>query len=114
MMLMEFVYTVLAVLLAGLAMVGIFTLGALFAVRLITDAQDDARYDRLREEYFRMAGYRNQGDPKPYCPPKCNVITRTKVPRTRMLPGMNALDRLMKEGKRGTVMWRAGDRQKAG
>ena len=109
---MDIVFVVLAVALVGLIMVGIFTLGAFFAVRLITDAQDDARYDRLRQEYYMMAGYRNPGDPKPYVPPKSAVITRSKTPRNRMLPGMSALDRLMKEGKRGTMMWRAGDRNK--
>jgi len=110
---MEAIYIVLTVALVGLIMVGIFTLGALFAVHLITDAQDDARYDRLRQEYYMMAGYRHPGDPKPYVPPKSVVITQRKTPRNRLLPGMSALDRLMKEGKRGTMMWRAGDRNKS-
>ena len=105
------VYIVLAVLLAGLMMIGIFVLGMLLAVRLLTDAQDDARYDRLKEEYYHLAGYRNPGDPKPYFPPQSVVIPNTKTPRRRMLPNMNSLDSLLREGKRGTVMWRAGDRK---
>ena len=105
-------YFVLALILIGLMMVGIFTLGALFGAHLINDAQDDARYDRLREEYYRMAGYRNPGDPQPYFPPRSVVIPSRKTPRSRLLPGMSAIDRLLKEGKRGTVMWRAGDLQK--
>lgn len=104
---MDILYVVLAVILGGLMMTGIFTLGALFAVNLVNDAQDESRYARLREEYYRLAGYRTTADPKPYVPPRQVVI---KTPRHRMLPGMNALDRLMKEGKRGTIMWRAGDR----
>lgn len=104
---MEYVYTVLAVLLVGLMMTGIFTLGALFTVRLTSDAREDDRYDRLREEYYRLAGYRQAGDPKPYFPPKpAAEYTR------RVLPGMSALDRLMKQGKRGTIMWRPGDLNK--
>lgn len=110
---MDIFFIVLAIILMGFVFVGIFVLGMLFAVHLVTDAQDDARYERLREEYYRLAGYKNIGDPRPYVPPKSVVIPRNKLPRNRMLPGMNALDRLMREGKRGTVMWRAGDRQKA-
>lgn len=104
---MEAVYVVLAVILTGLMMVGIFTLGALFAIRLTTDAHDEAQYDKLREEYYRLAGYRNPGDQKPYFPPQpAAEYTR------QMLPGMSALDKLMKRGQRGTIMWRAGDRRK--
>ena len=111
MMLMDFFYAVLLILMAGLILVGVFTLGMLLAVRLLTDAQDDARYDRLREEYYRMAGFKNLGDPKPYVPPQSAVIPSNKTPRNRILPGMSKLDRLMHEGKRGTVMWRPEDRQ---
>lgn len=104
---MEAFYIVLAIILVGLMMTGIFTLGALFAIRLTTDAHDEAQYDKLREEYYRLAGYRNSGDPKPYFPSQpAAEYTR------RMLPGMSALDKLMKRGQRGTIMWRAGDRQK--
>jgi len=111
---MNAVYVILAVILVGLMMVGIFTLGALFAIQILTDAQDDARYDRLKQEYFNLSGYRRPGDPKPYVPPKPVVIPRRKTPRARILPGMSQLDRLMREGKRGTIMWRAGDRNKVG
>lgn len=111
---MSTVYIVLAVILVGLMMVGIFTLGALFAIQIITDAQDDARYSRLKQEYFNLAGYRRQGDPNPYVPPQPVVIPKRKTPRSRILPGMSQLDRLMHEGKRGTIMWRAGDRQNVG
>lgn len=104
---------VLAIILVGFILVGVFVLGMLLAVRLLTDAQDDARYDRLKEEYYRLAGYRNPGDPMPYCPPKSVVIPSRKLPRKTMLPHMNTLDRRMREGKRGTILWRAGDRQKA-
>ena len=110
---MEVFYTVLAVILAGLMMVGLFILGMLFAIRVLTDAQDDAKYDRLREEYYKLAGFKQLGDPMPYVPPRSVVLPKRKTPRNKILPGMNTLDRLMKEGKRGTVMWRAGDRQKA-
>lgn len=106
---MDAVYVVLAVVLAGLMMVGIFTLGALFAIRIITDAHDESQYDRLREEYYKLAGYRNDGDPKPYFPPR-----QAAEYTHRMLPGMSALDRMMKNGKRGTIMWRAGDKSKVG
>ena len=103
---METVYVVLTVLLVGLMMTGIFTLGALFAVRLTSDAHEQNQYDRLREEYYRMAGYRHAGDPKPYFPTRQAAQYTQKV-----LPGMSALDRLMKQGKRGTIMWRPEDRQ---
>ena len=109
---MDICYVALAILIVGLIMTGVFTLGALFAVRLLADAQDEARYDRLREEYYRLAGFRQLGDPKPYVPPRPVVIPSTKLPRKRMLPHMSALDRMMHEGKRGTIMWRAGDRSK--
>ena len=107
---MDAFYVVLGIILTGLMMVGLFTLGMIVAVRLMTDAQDDAKYDRLREEYYRLAGFRNMGDPKPYVPPRSVVIPRSKTPRNRVLPGMSAIDRCMREGKRGTVMWRPSDR----
>ena len=109
---MNVYHITLAVILFGFLLVGVFVLGMFVAVRLLTDAQDDARYDRLREEYYRLAQFRNLGDPKPYIPPKSAVLPRGKTPRNCVLPCMSALDRRMKEGKRGTIMWRAGDRQK--
>lgn len=92
--------------------VGIFTLGAFFAHHFIMDAYDEARYDRMQSEWYKVTGYRQPGDPKPYVPPR-NVVPnpRPRTPRNRILPGMGALDRALKEGKRGTVMWRAGDRK---
>lgn len=106
---MEVFYAVLGVLLVGLMMTCMFVCGALFMKMSYRDAQEDARYDAMRYEYYRMAGTQRPTDPRPYVPP------RPVTPRRRpILPGMSALDRLMKEGKRGTVMWRAGDRQKAG
>ena len=108
---MDAFYVVLVIVIVGLMMTGVFTLGALFAIRIMTDAQDDARYDRLREEYYRLAGFKQLGDPKPYVPPRSAVIPSTKLPRKKMLPHMSTLDRYMKEGKRGTIMWRAGDKK---
>ena len=99
----------LAVILTGLMMIGIFVLGMLFAVRLLSDAREQNQYDRLREEYYRLAGYRQQGDPKPYFPPR-QAARYTQ----RILPGMSALDRMIRQNKRGTIMWRSGDRQKVG
>ena len=81
----------------------------LFAVRLLSDAREQNQYDRLREEYYRLAGYRQQGDPKPYFPPR-QAARYTQ----RILPGMSALDRMIRQNKRGTIMWRSGDRQKVG
>ena len=45
---MDFVYVVLAVILTGLMMVGIFTLGALFAIRISTDSHDEYQYEGIR------------------------------------------------------------------
>ena len=102
---MEVFYTVLAVLFVGLIMTGLFALGALFMKTFYREAQTEARYDALRYEYYRLSGVKRPTDPRPYVPP------RPVTPRKRaFLPGLSALDRLMKEGKRGTVMWRAGDR----
>ena len=103
---METVYIVLAVLLTGLMMTGIFTLGALFAIRITNDAHEQDDHDRMRDEYYKLAGYRQAGDPEPYFPNRsCAEYTR------RILPGMSALDRAMKQGKRGTILWRPEDRQ---
>jgi len=103
---MDVFYSALAVLLVGLMMTGLFVLGALFMKASYRDAQEEARYDALRYEYYKVAGVQKPTDPRPYVPP------RPVTPRRRaMLPGMSALDRLMREGKRGTLMWRAGDKQ---
>lgn len=100
---------VIAVLLSGILMVLFFVLGALFCRHLIVEAQEQARYDAMRNEYYRMAGVKNIADPRPYVPP------RPRTPRAhRMLPGLSQIDRLMREGKRGTVMWSARDRKNAG
>lgn len=103
---MDVFYFAIGIIITGLVMTGIFTLGALFALRITTDAHDAEQYDKLREEYYRLAGYRNPGDPKPYVPSMADA----KYTRRRMLPGMNALDRMIKQGRRGTLLWRAGDR----
>ena len=104
---MEFFYLVLAIIMLGLMAIGVFILGALFCRRITTDAINEARQDRIREEYFKLAGVTKLSDPRPYTPPK--------TPRRRaILPYMDKLDRMMRRGKRGTIMWRAGDRRKAG
>lgn len=105
---MDIVYIVLAIIFMGVMFVGVFVLGVLLMKHVYRDAQQEARYDALSLEYYRMAGVKTIADPRPYVPP------RPVTPRRRtMLPGMNALDRLIHEGKRGTIMWRAGDRKKA-
>ena len=86
-------YIVLAILFTGIMMVCMFILGG-----------DEARQQRTNEEYYRLAGYKQAGDPKPYVPP----TVRPKTPRSRYIPHMNTLDRLLHEGKRGTIMVRAG------
>ena len=102
-------YTALFIIITGMIITGVFVLGMLFMRALYHDAQEEARYDARRYEYYRLAGVQKASDPRPYVPP------RPVTPRgRRMLPGMDALARLMKEGKRGTVMWRAGDRKSAG
>ena len=103
---MNVFYVVLAVLLTGLMMTGLFTLGALFALRITSDAHEQDEHDRMREEYYKLAGYKRSGDPKPYFPNRtCAEYTR------RILPGMSALDKMMKQSKRGTIIWRPEDRQ---
>lgn len=101
-------YIVLAVVLLGIINVCVFILGGIFARHLMIDALDEARRQRQSEEYYRLAGYQSVGDPKPYVPP----TLRPKAPRSKMLPHMNTLDRLLHEGKRGTIMVRAGDHRK--
>ena len=99
---MEIVFGIFLV--AGMCVCA-FILGGLFARRLMCDALEEARRQRVTEEYYRLAGAHRQSDPKPYVPP----AIRPKTPRSRYLPHMNTLDRLLHEGKRGTIMVRAGD-----
>lgn len=101
-------YIILAIILVGILMVCVFILGGLYTRHLIFDALDEARCQRVAEDYYRMAGVQKQGDPKPYIPP----TVRPRAPRSRFIPHMNTLDRLLHEGKRGTIMVRAGDRNK--
>ena len=101
-------YMVLAVILIGIMFVCVFILGGIFARHLMQDALDEARRQRQSEEYYRLSGYQYVGDPKPYIPP----TLRPKAPRAKILPHMNTLDRLLHEGKRGTIMVRAGERKK--
>lgn len=101
-------YIVLGIFLFCVMSVCTFILGGLFARHLIMDALDEARCQRHAEEYYRLSGYQQVGDPKPYVPP----TTRPKAPRARLIPCMNKLDRLLHEGKRGTILVRAGDRRK--
>lgn len=98
----------LIVFLFGVAMVCVFILGGIFARHLITDALDEARRERVAEDYYRISGVRCATDPKPYIPP----TLRPKTPRARTIPHINTLERLLHEGKRGTIMVRAGDRSK--
>lgn len=93
------------VLLAGCVMVLCFILGALFCRHLMVDAREQAQYDALRNEYYRLAGVRTSTDPRPYVPPRSH---------NRMLPGMNQIGDRLREGKRGTLIWRPGDRKNAG
>ena len=102
---MEFI---LAIILIAIIMVCAFILGGVFARHLMLDALDEARRERMTEDYYRMAGVRMATDPKPYVPP----TIRPRTPRAKMLPHMNTLDRILHEGKRGTIMVRAGDRHK--
>lgn len=101
-------YFVLGFVLVGILMVCVFILGGLYTRHLIMDALDEARSQRMTEDYYRLAGVRSASDPKPYIPP----TARPKTPRARILPHMNTLDRLLHEGRRGTIMVRAGDRNK--
>lgn len=101
-------YIVLGVIFTGILMVCTFILGGLYTRHLMMDALDEARRQRQSEEYYRLAGYQHVGDPKPYIPP----TTRPKAPRARMIPHMDALDRLLHEGKRGTIMVKGGENEK--
>ena len=97
-------YIVLAILFTGIMMVCMFILGGVYTKNVLLDALDEARQQRTNEEYYRLAGYKQAGDPKPYVPP----TVRPKTPRARYIPHMSTLDRLLHEGKRGTIMVRAG------
>ena len=104
-------YMVLGIILLVILGVCIFLLGGLYTRHILLDALNEARRQRFTEEYYRLSGTRSQSDPRPYIPP----TERPKTPRSRYLPYMNKLDRLLREGKRGTIMVRAGDRyRKAG
>lgn len=86
-----------------------FILGMNYMKNIIHEEREKTQYEEMRHEWYRFAGVQHPGDPVPYVPPK---KYKYRTPRGRMLPGMDALNRLMREGKRGTVMWRAGDRNK--
>ena len=101
-------YIVLAVILVAIMFVCVFVLGGIYTRHLMLDALEEARQQRQAEEYYRLAGYQRVGDPKPYVPP----TLRPKAPRARVIPHMNTLDRLLHEGKRGTILVRAGDKNK--
>lgn len=101
-------YIIFAIVLLGIMFVCTFILGGIFTRHMMMDALDEARRQRQSEEYYRLSGYQHVGDPKPYIPP----TLRPKVPRAKILPHMNTLNRLLREGKRGTIMVRAGDRRK--
>ena len=105
---MDVFYATLAVLVTGFIILGVFVLGMLFMRHIVHEEQQEARYDAMRYEYYRLAGVQKPTDPRPYVPP------RPTTPRAkRILPGMDKLERLMQERKRGTIMWRAEDRKSA-
>ena len=84
-----------------------FWAGMQYMRTIVHYEQQEARYDAMRYEYYRMTGFQKMADPRPYVPP--NPIT----PREKaFLPGMNQLGRMMREGKRGTIMWRPRDRRR--
>ena len=105
---MDIFYVALGIIALGFLFTIVFVLGMLFMRYIVHDEQQEARYDAMRYEYYRLAGVQKPSDPRPYVPPR-PVTPRAK----RMLPGMDKLERIMREGKRGTVMWRAGDRKSA-
>lgn len=99
-------YVVFGVLIAGIMLALFFVLGMLFCRHIMTEAQDQAKHEMLKYEFLKLANVQRPTDPMPYVPPR--------TPRAGgILPGMSKLDRLLHEGKRGTVMWRAGDRNKS-
>lgn len=105
---MDVFYVTLAIMVTGFIILGVFVLGMLFMRHIVHEEQQEARYDAMRYEYYRLAGVQKPSDPRPYVPPK-PVTPRAR----RVLPCMDKLERLMHEGKRGTVMWRAGDKNQS-
>ena len=101
-------YIIFAIVLLGIMFVCTFIIGGIFTRHMMMDALNEARHQRQAEEYYRLAGYQHAGDPKPYIPPTINP----RAPRAKIIPHMNTLNRLLREGKRGTIMVRAGDRRK--
>lgn len=93
-------------LLTGVVFVGIFVLGSAYSLKISHERQACERKDELRQRYYDLAGYKQPGDPKPYVPP----VQRYH----RRLPHLDILDRKLRNGQRGTVILRAGDRNKAG
>ena len=101
---MEIVFGIMIII---VLIVSSFILGGLFARHLMMDALDEARRQRQMEEYYRLCGYQKVGDPMPYVPP----TIRPRTPRSRFLPHMDKLDRILHEGKRGTIMVSAEERE---
>lgn len=66
---MNYLCLFLTALLLILVALGLFLFGAFFMCRVMEKAYEDARYAQKVDEWYRMAGYRNPGDPKPYVPP---------------------------------------------
>lgn len=104
---MDVFYIVFGIILVAIMMIGSFMVGAVFMKTLYRSAQEEARYDAMRYEYYKMAGVQNMASPRPYVPP----MPRTPLNRW-VSPHMGALDRRLREGKRGVIMCRAGDRRK--
>lgn len=100
-------YFVLEILSIIVSIILAFILGGICTRRVMLDALDEARRQRQMEEYYRLCGYQKVGDPAPYIPP----TIRPKTPRARILPHMNRLDRILHEGKRGTILVTAKDRK---
>ena len=99
-------YFAVAVVIFGILFLCAFICGGLYTRHLMLDALDEARRQRQAEEYYRLAGYQKVGDPKPYIPP----TLRPKTPKARSIPHMSTLDRLLHEGKRGTILVRADEK----
>ena len=94
-------YFVLEILSIIVSIILAFILGGIYTRRVMLDALDEARRQRQMEEYYRLCGYQKVGDP----------TIRPKTPRARVLPHMNRLDRILHEGKRGTILVTAEDRK---
>ena len=93
------------VVVAGLILVGVFISGMLFMRSIICDEAMREQYNDIRREYYSLAGVKNMSDPLPYVPP---------IQRRSTLPCLYSLERRLRQGRRGTVMWKAGDRMKYG